>query len=160
MTRLSPTEHRRIVVAVSSSEESMHATGVAAQLVAQRGELVFVHVIEVPLEFTLEAKAPPEEAARRRSGQELLSRCQALAERYGVSSRRVLARRHAAGPAIVDAAEHCGASMIVIAGEQRFARSGRVRLGATPTYVLKHADCRVLLLAAGIKAAGALAEVA
>jgi nucleotide-binding universal stress UspA family protein len=147
MTRLSPTEHRRIVVAVSSSEESMHATGVAAHL-------------EVPLEFTLEAKAPPEEAARRRSGQELLSRCQALAERYGVSSRRVLARRHAAGPAIVDAAEHCGASMIVIAGEQRFARSGRVRLGATPTYVLKHADCRVLLLAAGIKAAGALAEVA
>jgi nucleotide-binding universal stress UspA family protein len=145
MARLSSTEHRRIVVAVSGSEVSMHAT---------------VHVIEVPLEFTLEATAPPDEAAARRSGQELLSRCQALAERYGVSSRRVLARRHAAGPAIVEAAEQCGASVIVITGEQRFARSGRVRLGSTATYVLKHAECRVLLLAAGLKATGALAEVA
>jgi basic amino acid/polyamine antiporter, APA family len=160
MARLSSSEHRRIVVAVGDSEESMHAAAVAAQLVAQRGELVFVHVIEVPLEFTLEAEAPPEEGAARLSGQELLARCQAVAERYGVSSRRVLARRHAAGPAIVEAAEQCGASVIVVTGEQRFARSGRVRLGATPTYVLKHADCRVLLLAAGIRAAGALAEAA
>jgi hypothetical protein len=66
MARLSPTEHRRIVVAFADSEESMHATAVAAQLVAQRGELVFVHVVEVPLEFTLDEPPPPGEAAMDR----------------------------------------------------------------------------------------------
>jgi basic amino acid/polyamine antiporter, APA family len=158
MARLSPSEHRRIVVAASGAEESMHATAVAAQLVAQRGELVFVHVIEVPLEFTLDAPPPPEDAAARRAGRELLARCQALAERYGVSSRRVLVRRHAAGPAIVEAAEENGASLILIAGEQRFSRSGRLRLGGTATHVLKHAGCRVMVLAAAAKAARALEQ--
>src|SRR5204863_3978939 len=101
---------------VNGSEESMHATAIATRLVAQKGELVFVHVIEVPLEFTLEEPPPEEEAAARRAGQELLARCQALAERYGVSSKRVLRRRHAPGPAIVEAAEQCKSSLVVIAG--------------------------------------------
>jgi len=160
MSQVSTSEHRRIVVAVNGSEESMHATAVAAQLVAQRGELVFVHVIEVPLEFTLEGPPPDEETAARRAAQELLAHCQALAERYGVSSKRLLVRRHAVGPAIVEASEQCKASLIVIAGEQRFSRSGRVRLGGTATHVLKHADCRVLLLSAGLAAAPALEQVA
>ena len=139
-------EYRRIVVAVSDSEESVHATAVAAQLVAQKGELVFVHVLEVPLEFQLDARPPAEEEPGRRKGIDLLARCQALAERYGVSSKRVLERQHAAGPAIVEAAERKGASLIVLSGEQRFARSGRVRLGTTATYVLKHATCRVMVI--------------
>lgn len=160
MARLAASEHRRIVVAVSGSEESMHATAVAAQLVAQKGELVFVHVIEVPLEFTLEAPPPPEEEAARREGQELLRRCQALAERYGVSSKRVLVRSHAVGPAIVEAAEQCEAGLVAIAGEHRFSRSGRLRLGGTATHVLKHAPCRVMVLAAGTQAAAALERVA
>jgi nucleotide-binding universal stress UspA family protein len=48
----------------------------------------------------------------------------------------------------------------VIAGEQRFSRSGRVRLGSTATHVLKHADCRVLVLTAGMNAAAALESAA
>jgi len=153
-------EHRRIVVAVKGSQESMHATAVAAQIVAERGELDFVHVVEVPLEFTLDGQPPREEETAHREGQEVLAACQALAERYGVASRRVLVRRHAAGPAIVDTAEKRGADLIVISGEERFSRSGRVRLGATATYVLKHATCRVLVLTAGLKAAATLSQVA
>ena len=160
MAHPAPVEHSRIVVAVSGSEESMHATAVAAQIVAQRGELVFVHVVEVPLEFTLEAAAPREEEAAQREGQELLARCQALAERYGVASRRVLVRRHAAGPAIVEVAEERGADLIVISGEERFSRAGRVRLGPTATYILRHAASRVLVLTAGMKATPALSQVA
>ena len=99
MARLAPAEHRRIVVAVTDSEEAMHATAVAAQLVAQKGELVFVHVLEVPLEFQLDAEPPGEEEPARRRAADLLAKCQALAERYGVSSKRVLERQHAAGPA-------------------------------------------------------------
>jgi nucleotide-binding universal stress UspA family protein len=153
MTPIAAAEHRRIVVAVSEGDESMHATLVAAQLVAQRGELVFVHVLEVPLEFPLDAPPPPEEEAERRRARNLLARCEAAADRYGVTSKRALRRRHAAGPAILDTAEAVGASLVVIAGEQRFARSGRVRLGSTATYVLKHATCRVMVISAQFKAA-------
>jgi len=130
----------------------MHAVGVAAQLVAQRGELVFVHVLEVPLEFPLEGPPPPEEDSARRQAHGLLGRCQALAERYGISSKRVLERRHAAGPAILETADQSGAGLIVIAGEQRFARSGRLRLGVTATHVLKHATCRVMVISAQAEA--------
>jgi nucleotide-binding universal stress UspA family protein len=150
MTRIAPAEHERIVVAVDGSEESMHATAVAAQLVSQKGELVFVHVLEVPLEFPLDANPPPGEEEARRSGRELLARCEAAADRYGVSSRRALRRRHAAGPAIVEAADQFDAGLIVIAGDRRFARSGRLRLGTTATYVLKHADCRVMVVSAPV----------
>jgi len=142
-----------VVVAVGG-EESLHAAAVAAHIVAEKGELVFVHVIEVPLEFTLDGPPPDGEAAARRDAHDLLARCQAVADRYGLSSKRVLLRRHAAGPAIVDTAVRTGADLVVIAGEQRFSRSGRVRLGTTPTYVLKHAEARVLVLSAGAKAAG------
>jgi nucleotide-binding universal stress UspA family protein len=152
MPRIAPAEHERIVVAVDGSEESMHATAVAAQLVAQKGELVFVHVLEVPLEFPLDASPPPGEEAARRRGRDLLARCDAAADRYGVTSRRALRRRHAAGPAIVEAAGQFGASLIVVAGERRFARSGRLRLGTTATYVLKHANCRVMVISAQAEA--------
>jgi nucleotide-binding universal stress UspA family protein len=159
MPRIATAEHERIVVAVDGSEESMHATAVAAQLVAQKGELVFVHVLEVPLEFPLDASPPPGEEADRRSARELLARCEAAADRYGVTSRRALRRRHAAGPAIVEAADRFGAGLIVIAGDKRFARSGRLRLGMTATYVLKHADCRVMVVSAPAEPA-ATAKVA
>jgi nucleotide-binding universal stress UspA family protein len=160
MARISPAEHRRIVVAVTDCDESMHATAVAAQLVAQKGELVFVHVLEVPLEFPLDAPAPPGEEAARRRARELLARCEAAADRYGVTSRRALRRRHTAGPAILDVAEHVGASLIVIAGEQHFARSGRLRLGTIATHVLKHATCRVMVISAEQAAATVAAKVA
>ncbi|HST24838.1 MAG TPA: universal stress protein [Gaiellaceae bacterium] len=154
-------EHRRIVVAVTDAEESVHATAVAAQLVSQKGELVFVHVLEVPLEFPLGAPPPAGEHEARRRANDLLGRCQALAERYGVSSKRVLERRHAAGPAILEAAERVDAGIVVIAGEQRFARSGRLRLGTTATYVLKHAGCRVMVISGQPEAfAGVAAKVA
>jgi nucleotide-binding universal stress UspA family protein len=154
------TEHRRILVAVTDSEESSHATAVAAQLVAEKGELVFVHVLEVPLEFQLDAAPPPEEDAARRRAGDLLARCRALADQYRVSSKRVLERRHAAGPAIVEAAERTRASLIVIAGEQRFSRAGRLRLGPTATYVLKHAGCRVMVISAHSGLAQPISRVA
>lgn len=160
MARLATAEHRRIVVAVTDSEESAHATAVAAQLVAQKGELVFVHVIEVPLEFQLDAPPPEEEEPARRRGGDVLGRCQALAERYGVSSKRVLERQHTAGPAIVEAAERVRASLIVIAGEQRFSRAGRLRLGSTATHVLKHAGCRVMVISSHTPLAQPASQVA
>jgi nucleotide-binding universal stress UspA family protein len=138
----------------------MHATAVAAQLVAQKGELVLVHVIEVPLEFELSTRPPEDEEPARRRANDLLGRCQALAERYGVSSRRALERQHAAGPAIVEAAERVEASLIVIAGDQRFSRAGRLRLGTTVTHVLRHARCRVMVISAQTALAQPAAQVA
>jgi nucleotide-binding universal stress UspA family protein len=48
----------------------------------------------------------------------------------------------------------------VIAGEQHFARSGRLRLGTTATHVLKHATCRVMVISAEQAAAMVSAKVA
>ena len=138
----------------------MHATAVAAQLVARKGELVFVHVVEVPLEFELTGRPPDDEELARQRAAALLARCQALAERYGIASKRVLERQHAAGPAIVEAAERVGAGLIVIVGDQRFSRSGRVKLGSTATYVLKHAGCRVMVISAQAELAQPAAQVA
>jgi nucleotide-binding universal stress UspA family protein len=161
MARIAPAEHRRIVVAVTDCDVSMHAAAVAAQLVAQKGELVFVHVLDVPLEFPLDAKPPPGEEVTGRRARDLLARCEAAADRYGVTSRRTVRRCHAAGPAILDTAKRVGASLIVIAGEEQFARSGRMRLGSTATYVLKHSACRVMVISArAAAAAGVAAKVA
>ncbi len=148
-----PLENRTIVVAVDESPASPDAVALGAQLVAQRGQLVFVHVLVVPLEFPLEAPPEPEEEARRQRARDLLVRCQALADRYGVTSRRVLERRHAVGPAIVDVLERHRADLALVGGEQRLSRSGRVRLGPTAAYVLRHARCPVLLVSAGAAAA-------
>jgi nucleotide-binding universal stress UspA family protein len=161
MSRIATSERRRIVVAVTDSEESLHAAGVAAQLVAESGELVFVHVLDVPLEFSLDGEPPPGESGTQRRARDLLARCEAAADRYGVRSRRVLERRHAPGPAIVETAGRVAADLVVIAGDHRFGRSGRLRLGSTATYVLKHAPCRVMVIAGRADAlAGTAAKVA
>jgi nucleotide-binding universal stress UspA family protein len=161
MARLPPNESRRIVVAVNDSEAALHAVGVAVQLVAEKGELVFVHVLEVPLEFPLDGPPLPEEKDARRRARDLLGRCEAISERYGISSRRVLECRHAAGPAILEATERSGAGLIVLAGEQRFARSGRLRLSTTAAHVLKHARCRVMVISPQVEpVAGEAAQVA
>ncbi len=146
-------EDRTLVVAVGDAPEAVDLAALAAQLVAQRGELVFVHVLVVPLEFPLDAPPEPEEEARRQRARDLLARCQATAERYGVTSRRVLERRHAVGPAIVDVLERHRADLALVGGEQRSSRSGRVRLGPTAAHVLRHARCPVLLIAPGHAAA-------
>ena len=153
-------DRRVVVVCVTDSDESMHAVAVAAHLVSERGELVFLHVLDLPLEVALDDEPLPEEERARREARELLARCQAVAERYGVTSRRVLERRHAAGPAIAEAAERCGADLVVLAGDDRFSRAGRLRLGRTATYVLKHAACRVLLISSPEATAQAMARVA
>jgi nucleotide-binding universal stress UspA family protein len=60
----------------------------------------------------------------------------------------------------VATAETFEAGMIVIAGEQRFSRAGRLRLGSTTTYVLKHADCRVMAISANSSLARPVSQVA
>ncbi len=153
-------EDRTIVVCVTDSPESLHAVGVAAQLVSEKGELVFLHVLEVPLELSLDAPPLPEEAPAQRGARELLGRCRAIAERYGVSNRGVIERRHAPGPAIVEVADRRRASLLVMAGDERFSRAGRLKLGATATYVLRHARCRVMVISDRPSGAHAVAKVA
>jgi nucleotide-binding universal stress UspA family protein len=153
-------EYRTIVVCVTDTAESMHAVAVAARLVPEKGELVFVHMLEVPLEFALDAPPPPEEESALRAANDLLGRCQALAERYGVSSRRVLERRHVVGPTIVEVAARHRASLVVIGVEHSFTRTGRLRLGATATYVLKHAACRAVVISPEPQSPRVVAEVA
>jgi nucleotide-binding universal stress UspA family protein len=150
MARPEPIEYRRVVVAVGDPDGSMHATAIAAHVVDARGELVLVHVVEVPLELPIEDDHLPEEEPVLRRAHELLAAGQAIADRYGVPSRRVLERRHAPGPAVVEVAERVGASLIAIAAEQRFSRAGRLRLGSTATHVLRHAACPVMIISAGL----------
>jgi len=153
-------DRHTVVVCVTDSHESMEAVAVAARLVSEKGELVLLHVLEVPLEVSLDGEPLPEEQGARRDAKELLGRCRAVAERYGVRSRCALERRHAAGPAIVDAAERYEADLLVLAGDGRFTRPGRLRMGQTASCVLKHAACRVMLLSRAEAPAPAMVKVA
>lgn len=135
-------EYRTIVVPVVRSAESEEALVAAARLAAQRGATVaVVHVIEVPLSLPLDARLPEEED----EAEMLLDDAQALVESYGVRAVTRLLRARRAGPAIVDEARRRHAELIVL-GAPRRAIAGRRRLfGKTVDYVLREADCRVLI---------------
>jgi nucleotide-binding universal stress UspA family protein len=133
--------HRRIVVPIAGNDESEAGVALAAQLAPERGATITaVFVIEVPAELPLDAHMLDEEAAARAA----LRHAQAIAAGRGVRLRERIVRARARGEAIVEAAREAGADVIVM----RAPRRDRKRLfGATTDYVLRHADCRVLVTA-------------
>jgi basic amino acid/polyamine antiporter, APA family len=86
----------------------------------------------------------PVTTTRRRAAHAALEKAHAIAASRGVRLRERVVRARSRGEAIVAEAEAANADLIVM----RAAPRDRKRLfGKTADYVLRHADCRVLVTA-------------
>jgi APA family basic amino acid/polyamine antiporter len=140
-------EYRNILVPVKPGRASEEAIDVACRLAADRGAAIAaVSVVVVPLELSLDDTLEEEE----RRAYEALDSAAAIAELYGVTVTERLMRARNAGRAIVDEAERRHSEIIVMGAP----REGRRRavFSDTVDFVLKHAPCRVMVVA-GQKAA-------
>jgi APA family basic amino acid/polyamine antiporter len=123
-----------------------------------------IWVFEVPMSLPIDARLPEAQVKR---AQEALRRAKAVGEEYeGVHVQTAMVRARRAGEAIVREAKRRGVEAIVLAAEE----PSRVRGGAlfggaggpldnyvgeVTKYVLRKADCRVILTAPAAEATGA-----
>jgi basic amino acid/polyamine antiporter, APA family len=137
-------EYRNILVPLAPGRETLEALDVASRLATERrARIVAVAVIKIPLELPLDAVEPRAE----REANELLDRARAIGDSYGVDVIGRLVRARRAGRAIVDEAERRQAQIIVM-GAPRRRRTRAGIFGGTTDFVLKHASCRVMVVAA------------
>ena len=132
------------VIAGQSSDAAMD---VACRLASERrSRIVALSVLEVPLDRGLTDRFPDLEVAAN----DELDEAVAIGDSYGVRVLTRLERAHAAGPAIVSEADARNAEIIVLGSPRRQLTAGQSAVfGNTVDYVLKHANCRVLVTAAG-----------
>jgi nucleotide-binding universal stress UspA family protein len=139
-SRAETVAYRRIVVPLGGDEESELGVALAAELAPEGGAAITaVVVIEVPAELPLDAHMHDEEALARQA----LEKANAIAASRGVRLRSRIVRARARGEAIVAEADAAGADLIVVRSARH---SGTALFGKTVDYVLRHADCRVLLI--------------
>ena len=137
-------EYRNILVPVVSGRETEEALDVACRLATERrARVVALAVIEVPLELPLDAEMPGAEA----EANVLLDDARTIGDSYGVDVIGRIVRHRRAGRAIVREAEQRNSEIIVMGAPRRRRAQGPV-FGGTTDYVLKHAPCRVMVVAA------------
>ena len=136
-------EYRNLLVPVIPGQPSDAAMDVACQLAAERGaRIIALNVLEVPLDHALTDRFPELEA----SGDAELDEAVAIGDSYGVRVLTRLDRAHAAGPAIVAEADARNAEIIVLGTPRRHLTPRQTAVfGKTVDYVLKHAQCRVMI---------------
>lgn len=133
--------YRRIVVPIAGDDDSEAGVALAAQLAPEHGAAITaVFVIEVPAELPIDAHMLDEEAAARAA----LEKAHAIAASRGVRLRERIVRARSRGEAIVAAAAEADADLVVIRATHR---ERKLLFGQTADYVLRHADCRVLVTA-------------
>jgi APA family basic amino acid/polyamine antiporter len=140
-------EYRDLLVPVIAGQPSDAAMDVACRLASERrSRIIALNVLEIPLDRGLTDRFPELEA----TANDELDEAVAVGDSYGVRVLTRLERAHAAGPAIVAEADARNAEIIVLGSPRRLltARQSAV-FGNTVDYVLKHANCRVLVTAAG-----------
>jgi basic amino acid/polyamine antiporter, APA family len=140
-------EYRDLLVPVIAGQPSDAAMDVACRLASERrSRIVALNVLEVPLDQALTDRFPDLEV----NANDELDEAVAIGDSYGVRVLTRLERAHAAGPAIVAEADARDAEIIVLGSPRRHLTAGQSAVfGKTVDYVLKHANCRVLVAAAG-----------
>jgi nucleotide-binding universal stress UspA family protein len=139
-------EYRRILVPVIGGQPSDDALDVACRLAARRSRIVALNVLEVPLDRPLGAEYPELVRQANRELDEAVS----IGGSYGVNVTGRFERARAAGPAIVAEAATRHSEIIVLGSPRDHLTSHQAAVfGQTVDYVLKHAPCRVLTVAAG-----------
>jgi APA family basic amino acid/polyamine antiporter len=137
-------EYRSILLPLFVGHESDEALDVACRLAAERrATIVAVATVEVPLELPVDAHLPDLED----EANDLLDGAKAVGESYGVRVIGRLVRSRRAGRAIVDEAIRRQSEIIVMSAPRRQRRL-RLIFASTVDFVLKHAPCRVMVVAA------------
>ena len=133
--------YRRIVVPIAGDDDSETGVALAAELAPEAGaSITAVFVIEVAAELPLDAHMHDEEHAAR----EALEKAHAIAASRGVRLRERIVRARSRGEAIVAEAEAVQADLVVMRAAPK---NGKRLFGRTADYVLRHAECRVLVTA-------------
>ncbi|MCW2974923.1 MAG: hypothetical protein JWM06_204, partial [Actinomycetia bacterium] len=139
-------EFRSIIVPIAPGYPSDEAMQIACRLADERrASIIAETVIEVPLELPLDAYLPD----RLEEANEQLDEASAIGELYGVRVTERIVRARNAGRAIVDEATRRNSEIIVMGGPRRVRLTSgkRAIFGDTVDFVLKHAPCRVMVVA-------------
>jgi APA family basic amino acid/polyamine antiporter len=138
-------EYRTILVPVLRTVESEEALVAAARLASERrATIVLLHVIEVPLDKSLDADLGDREAV----GDDILDEAEALLETYaGLRIISRLERARSAGPAIVEEAARREAEVVILGAPRAKVRGGKPIFGRTVDYVLRNSPTRVAVIA-------------
>jgi nucleotide-binding universal stress UspA family protein len=116
--------------------------GIACQLAEDHSAgVTAVTVIEVPVELPLDAHMIEEEGHAKGA----VEHAQAIGDLYGVKVAPRVLRARAAGEAIVEESIVARAEVVVLRAPRK--RRSQRAFGKTVDYVLKHAPCRVLVVA-------------
>src|SRR5919201_1096974 len=133
--------YRSILLPITPHTVTDEMTATALRLAAQSGTpLVALYPIEVPLTRSL---ADPMDAEAERADRELREAA-ALGSEYGVNVITRIVRTRNVGQAIVEEAHRRRSEILVLGAEQR-KHGGERMFGKVIDYVLRHADCRVMV---------------
>jgi basic amino acid/polyamine antiporter, APA family len=134
-------EYRSILLPLTPHRVADEMTATALRLAAESGtKLVALYPIHVPMNLPL--SAPMDEESRQAEHE--LGEAAALGREYGVFVIPRIVRTRNVGQAIVDEARRRRSEIIVLGAEQR-KRGGERMFGRVIDYVLRNADCRVMV---------------
>lgn len=133
----------RILVPVKIGLIGDEVLATAIKLAEDHGAaIIALHVVRVPLDQPLEAQLVDAEERAEAS----LAEAKLLAAELDVTVDGVIARARAIGEAVVEAAREQDADLIVMGSSPRWRRQSRF-FSPTVDYVLRHADCEVMVIA-------------
>jgi nucleotide-binding universal stress UspA family protein len=141
-------EYGSILMPLTSHRVTDEMTATALRLAAESGStLVALYPIQVPLDRPLSDAMSEEVAAAEHE----LRETAALADEYGVNVITRIVRTRNVGQAIVDEATRRRSEIIVMGASSR-KRGGERMFGRVIDYVLRNADCRVMVGTVGASA--------
>ena len=136
-------DFERILVPVKIGLIGDEVLATAIKLAEDHGAAITaLHVVRVPLDQPLEAELIDAEERAEAS----LAEAKLLAAELDVTVDGVIARARAIGEAVVEAAREQDADLIVMGSSPRWRRQSRF-YSPTVEYVLRHADCEVMVIA-------------
>jgi basic amino acid/polyamine antiporter, APA family len=135
--------YERILVPMKIGPIGEEVLATAIRLAEERSSQLFViHVVLVPLDKPIDA--PMVDAEERAEAS--LAEAKILASEHGVTVQAEIVRARSIGEAIVEEARAHRADLIVVGSAPRWRRQSRF-FSPTVDYVLRHADCEVMVIA-------------
>lgn len=139
-------EFSNVLVPVNGTPADHHALRVLSRLVdGKTANIVAVYVVEVPQSLPLDADMRDEIDRGDAALDAVAKDAKELCHLRGDHLRTDILQARTAGAAIVDEASNLHCDLIVMSAGVRD-EHGRLTVGETANYVLKHAPCEVMLL--------------